>query len=180
MVKSPLCVIPLLLTLACSDSTPPQTPDLAAVGDLQSTTPDGAAADAAPSSTQLPPIGTAMELEQWLATGAYKAWACEQAAHAPRAGSGHTTNRICSNDLLSGSASGEFPVGSASVKELFSGSTIVGYAVGVRTTTGSAPAAWFWYERVNTSVYANGAGVSLCANCHSGAPRDNIFTQVRR
>ena len=54
----------------------------------------------------------------------------------------------------------------------------IGYAVGVRTKTGPADASWFWYERVNTTTYANGPGVPLCANCHRNAPRDFIYTQV--
>jgi hypothetical protein len=181
MSRPLIASLPLLVALACGTPSSEQSADLgSSPGDLAVALQD-AGADAATASAQLPPIGSAMELEQWLATGAYKQWACEKDPHAARAGSAHTANRICSNDLLSGSASGEFPVGAASVKELFDGGgQIVGYAVGVRTKTGAVDSAWFWYERVNTTTYANGAGVPLCANCHRGAPRDYIFTQVRR
>ena len=178
----------LLTALACGDASPTRGTDLANSSELGAAADFGGvvadlagAGDATMGSTQLPPIGTARELEQWLGTGAYKSWACEKDLHPARAGSAHAANRICSNDLLSGSASGEFPVNSASVKELYdSGGNIIGYAVGVRTMTGATDNAWFWYERVNTSVYANGVGVPLCANCHRGAPRDYTFTQVKR
>ena len=182
MSRHMIALVPLLVSLAC-DKPPEQDPnlaDLGSSGDLAATARD-AGSDAAPISSQLPPIGSATELEQWLATGAYKQWACEKDPHPARSGSAHVANRICSNDLLSGSASGEFPIGSASVKELYDGSgRITGYAVGVRTQAGALDGAWFWYERVGTTTYANGAGVPLCANCHRGAPRDYIFTQVRR
>lgn len=173
----PLCS--LLVSLACGPP-PEQSPDPADLGVVSDLAAGGGDA-ASPASPQLPPTRSAMELEQWLATGAYKQWACEKDAHAARSGSAHVTNRICSNDLLSGSASGEFPVGSATVKELFDGNgQIIGYAVGLRQKTGATDGAWFWYERVGSTTFANGEGVGLCANCHRGAPRDYIFTQVRR
>jgi len=187
-----LASVPLLATIACGSSTGSpdlgSTPDLAVAaadlavqGDLAGGADLRTSLDAMPGDSQLPPIDSAASLEKWLATGAYKAWACEKDRHAARPGSAHAANRICSNDLLSTSASGEYPVNSASVKELFDGGgTIIGYAVGVRTKTGPADASWFWYERVNTTTYANGAGVPLCANCHRNAPRDFIYTQVTR
>lgn len=180
----------LLVTIACGNPSGSQdlgggrdqavATDLSAAGDLASGGPDlGASLDAMASDPQLPPIDSAASLEKWLKDGAYKAWACEKDRHPARPGSAHSANRICSNDLLSKSASGEYPVNSVSVKELFdAGGTIVGYAVGVRIKTGPADASWFWYERVNTTTYANGPGVPLCANCHRNAPRDFIYTQV--
>lgn len=175
MQRHLLLGIPLLIHLACGRSQPSQGVDMAGPADLARPSADAAA------SAQLPPIGTASELEQWLMAGTYKSWACEKDRHPPRAGSAHAANRICSNDLLSGSASGEFPVGAASVKELYDGAgNLTGFAVGVRTTTGAVDGAWFWYERVGTTTYGNGSGVPLCAGCHRGAPRDYVFTQVTR
>ena len=147
---------------------------------------DGGSADAgggggdggSPGDDQTPPIGSAAELERWLAAGSYKGWPCEAAPHPARVGSAHSANRICNNRALSGSQSGDYPVGAASVKELFDGGgQVVGYAVGLRTRAGSG--AWFWYERVGATTYANSLDAGLCSGCHRGAPRDNIFTQVR-
>lgn len=191
--RAPLALLALLANSACGTPTGSQdlgggrdqavAADLAVGSDLASGggADLGAGLDAMPGDSQLPPIDSAASLEKWLMTGVYKAWACEKDRHPARPGSAHAANRICSNDLLSKSASGEYPVNSASVKELFdSGGTIIGYAVGVRTKTGPTDASWFWYERVNTTTYANGAGVPLCANCHRNAPRDFIYTQVTR
>jgi hypothetical protein len=131
--------------------------------------------------------------------GLYKSWKCESAPHDARAPSVHGKNRICSNALLSGSQSGEYSVGAASVKELYddAGSSIVGYAVQRRTTTGTTGAAWYWYERVpatsaaphdSAGVVADGFGTSgpalaICVGCHAMAGahggRDMVFTQVQ-
>lgn len=177
-----MMTLPLLAALACGESAPGSAPDLSGSGDLGTGAADLASApDALAGDPQLPPTSSAAALEQWLAGGAYKAWACEKDPHPARSGSAHTANRICNNDLLGGSAAGEYPVNSASVKELFDANNkIIGYAVGVRTKAGATDDAWYWYERINTSVYGNGNGASLCAGCHRGAPRDYIFTQVKR
>lgn len=188
MRMSLLASLPLLVVAACGNPAPMTSldmavnTDLAAGADLATSGRDmPASSDALVANPQLPPTTSAKELEDWLATGAYKAWACEKDPHPARPGSAHAANRICSNDLLSNSASGEYPVNSASVKELFNaGGAIIGYAVGVRLKAGATDDAWFWYERVNTTTYANGPGVALCANCHRNAPRDFIYTQVKR
>ena len=126
---------------------------------------------------QLPPQGHAA-LSGWLAAGHYLAWACEPAPHAARPPGAHGTNRICSNTLLSAADAGTYPIGAASVKELYRDSAIDGYAVGVKVTAGDDAASWYWYELIGTSVVADGVGRALCANCHADAPRDHVFTQV--
>ena len=189
MRMSLLASLPLLAVAACGDPAPMTPVDMAVSTDLAGGGPDlaGGGPDLAGGSvdmvttSQLPPTTSAKALEDWLATGAYKAWACEKDPHPARPGSAHAANRICNNDLLAGSTSGDYPVNSASVKELFNGGgTIIGYAVGVRLKAGTTDDVWFWYERVNTTTYANGPGVALCANCHRNAPRDFIYTQVKR
>ena len=184
-----LAPLPFLAVVACGNPAPMTPADMAVSVDLATSSPDLATSspdlatstpDAMMVDPQVPPTSSAMALEDWLKTGAYKAWACEAASHPARPGSAHAANRICSNMKLSTSTSGEYPVGSASVKELFNGAgAIIGYAVGLRLKTGPADDSWFWYERVNTTTYANGPGVALCANCHRNAPRDFIYTQVK-
>ena len=135
-------------------------------------------------SDQRPPVGTA-DLEAWLAAGSYKAWHCETAAHPARPPGAHGTNRVCSNDLLSASTSGDFPVGAASVKELYSGASVTGYTVAVRVAAGAGGDKWWWYERAGSGApFANGLGdsgspKSVCVSCHSGAARDFVYTQVK-
>src|ERR1700709_980734 len=48
---------------------------------------------------QTPPQGEAA-VTTWLATGDYKKWHCEAAAHDARTPSPHMVNRICNNDIL--------------------------------------------------------------------------------
>ncbi|MDP3231959.1 MAG: hypothetical protein Q8S33_00530 [Myxococcales bacterium] len=138
---------------------------------------------------QTPPMNTDPVISAWLAGGAYKAWKCEPAGHAPVGNSPHGRNRICNNTALSSTASGDYPVGAASVKELLvadGGTAIVGYAIGLKTVAGpSTGASWYWYLKGGDGmVKINGKGKAAnddgCSSCHkSAAPgRDFVFTQV--
>ena len=134
-----------------------------------------------PSASQLPPTG-ATALATWLAGGAYLDWHCEAAGHAARASSPHGRNRICNNDAIHDTASGAFPVGAASVKELLDdGDRVIGYAVYRKDAAGTDGASWYWYEDMNGQVVADGAGnagvpKTVCVDCHAHAERDFVFT----
>jgi hypothetical protein len=131
---------------------------------------------------QLPPRGFE-DVLTWLEAGHYLDWACEEAPHPARPGSGHGTNRICSNDLLSGAAegTGPYPVGAAAVKELLgSDGAIRLYAVYRKVTAGSGGDTWYWYEGHRGDVIANGEGDGTCTGCHARAPRDFVYTVVVR
>lgn len=150
----------------------------------------GAAADGGttPTAGELPPTGDAKALEAWLATGDYKSWSCEPAPHGSRSPSPHGTNRICSNTLVSrfqgATAPSPRPKGSAAVKELYTddGKTILGYAVEEKVADESAGGAgWYWYERMGTTVAADGLGndgtpKSICVGCHTAAGSDAAHT----
>jgi hypothetical protein len=141
------------------------------------TPPDAASEPPAEVDPQVPPQGAAA-LSAWLATGAYRAWACEPAPHAARPPGAHGMNRICSNAALSATASGAFPVGAATVKELYSGGQVTGYAVGRKLAAAGGAASWYWYERIGASTVADGVAVRLCSDCHATAAQDFIFTRV--
>ncbi len=145
---------------------------------------------------QTPPQGTDAVMTAWLATGNYKSagWRCESGGHEARSPSPHLRNRICNNTKLTQTATGVYPVGAASVKELLTldgGTEIIGYAVGLKLTAGaSTGAGWYWYEKMGQLV-ANGTGdkpgneTTLCTGCHQGAGsdaahsgRDFVYTQV--
>jgi hypothetical protein len=140
-------------------------------------------------------------IEPWLSQGSYKSWHCEAAAHASRSPSPHGMNRICSNNLLSAAGAGEYPVDSASVKELYdsAGQNIVGYAVYRHITAGTTGSNWYFYERVpqtsaaphdSNGIVADGVGSSgpaqtICVSCHQAAGSDAahsghdfVYTQV--
>ena len=128
---------------------------------------------------QQPPRGSA-DLMAWIEAGHYLAWSCEPDRHPPRAGSGHSANRICSNDLMAADAGdGPFAVGSAAVKEVFDGDAIAVYAVYRKVAAGEGGATWYWFEGNRDHIVANGEGDSTCTGCHGGAPRDFAFTVVR-
>ena len=152
---------------------------------------------------QNPPTSSAAAVEQWIASGVYKSWACEPASHDNRSPSPHGKNRICSNAKLSGAPdAGQYPVDSASVKELFdtAGTAVVGYAVYRHVSAGTTGDTWYWYERVplasaaphdDAGVVANGVGGTgpakdICVGCHQGAGsdvnhsgHDFVYTQVK-
>jgi hypothetical protein len=156
----------LVLVAACDASNP----GLA-------TTPDGAAPPGDASTSQVPPTGR-VALEAWLAAGHYLSWSCEPSAHPARPPGAHGNNRICSNAAIAGAIGGALPPGSASVKELYEGGTRIGYAVAIKQQADSAGGAgWYWFENFGGTIYADGAGVSLCTSCHEDAD-DFVFTRV--
>jgi hypothetical protein len=127
---------------------------------------------------QIPPRGSD-DLMTWIETGHYLAWSCETDVHPPRPGSAHGPNRICSNDaLVASTGDGQFPVGSAAVKEVYSGEALRLWAVYRKVDAGGGGASWYWFEGTRTDIAANGEGESGCTGCHSGAPRDFVFTVV--
>lgn len=124
------------------------------------------------ADAQTPPTGQAA-LDAWLATGVYKAWACESGPMNARPNGAHGRNRVCSNSVVKMNTGGEYAVGAASVKELFdSGSQVTGYAVSRHMKAGTTADTWYWYEKVSGSVVADGISVSLCNGCHSAAGTD--------
>jgi hypothetical protein len=159
---------------------------------------DGGSAGAQPmaATAQLPPTTQFNDVEAWLAQGAYKAWHCETAVHAARSPSPHGMNRICNNAKITAqpAGKGEYPVGAASVKELYdeTGATVIGYAVAVHVSPGADTSNWYWYERnpsVNAPAKSGSAGLvadgtgpnegvagtpteKICTGCHGAAGSD--------
>ncbi len=148
------------------------------------TTTDGTTSSSTGDETgvveELPPTESVEVLEAWLAGGAYKSWAVESSVHAstgPHGGNVRTyVNAIALASLAADNA--EHTQDSATVKELYGNSvdTIIGYAVALKTApTSEGGANWYWYERLNGTLYADGLGVGLCTGCHGGGA-DYILT----
>jgi hypothetical protein len=158
----------VLLAAGCASSPPS--------GDAAASSP-GSDAGAA-SSPEVPPQGQ-QALEAWLATGAYKGWHCE-AQISPSRGGAHGSDRICTNDLLHAAPAPPFPLGSASVAEMFDAQGRTnGYAVSVKVAAGSGDSTWYWYERAGSSPtsrpVADTIAHPVCADCHSQSPTDNVY-----
>jgi hypothetical protein len=151
--------VTLLTLVACSDPGP------ATLGDPL-------------DDPQVPPRGSA-DITTWIAEGYHLGWACEPAPHAGRSPSPHGRNRICSNDaLLASTGDGPYPVGAAAVKEIYDGERISLHAVYRKVVDGTGGDTWYWFEGSADEVIANGEGDGTCTGCHSGAPRDFVFTPV--
>jgi hypothetical protein len=119
-----------------------------------------------------------MAIRPWLQAGHYKSWKCEGSIMNARPNGAHGRNRVCSNALASAHGTGPYPVGAASVKEIYSGDMIADYAVSLKVKAGEGRDTWYWFEGS-----FDGVGVSLCAGCHERASdfqgRDNVYVQVR-
>lgn len=138
---------------------------------------------------QTPATASIAEIDAWLARGYYKQWRCQATPMNKRSPSAHTAKtRTCNNTVLLASAGpGEFPIGAASVKELYDGDgRLEGYAVSLRVRTGAGGENWFWFERNGSGdggVPAFGLGDqnnprNVCVGCHAAAPRDHLWTRV--
>jgi hypothetical protein len=144
--------ISMLLFCACTDHTNPYNDNL--------------------TDSQLPARG-GDATKAWIANGYYRQWHCEPAAHPGRPPSPHGSNRICSNDKLSAST-GPLPMGVASVKEIYTGSQISGYAVYRK----DEDEGWYWFESSGSKVTVADHNVDGCVSCHSHAPHELAFTIV--
>jgi hypothetical protein len=181
------------ILVACTTASSSPSNDLGQPPDAgASAGDDGASAGTA----QTPPMGAA-NIEAWLATGQYKQWHCEPAVHAARGPSVHTPfDRVCSNDVLSAAAaaggSAPWPSGAAEVKEIYMAmgdpTPTGGYAVSLKTSPDSASgASWYYYERFDGALFADGFGTGICVDCHATASptsmtsaiaHDYVFTPV--
>jgi len=140
----------------------------------------GESTDDSGAAQELPPIESAEVLEAWLVQGSYKTWAAETGVH-PSTGPHGGNVRTFVNDVALASLdaqNAEHPMDSATVKELYGNSMdeIIGYAVSLKTAPESqGGGTWYWYERVNATIYADDLGVGLCTGCHGGGA-DYILT----
>lgn len=69
-------------------------------------------------------------------------------------------------------------VGAMSVKELYSGGNVTGFAVGIKTQAGTAASSWTWFESYGLpSVAYFGPGDATCEGCHKNdGGRDRSLT----
>jgi hypothetical protein len=129
---------------------------------------------------QSPAVGSKADIEAWFASGAYLKWKCEAAGTGAGRDDTHGPNRVCSNDILSASSTGAFPVGAANVKELReSNGAVRGYAFMLKVKPGNGTGNWYWYEKIGSRTVANAVADSSCTGCHNDAPRDGVRIRVQ-
>jgi hypothetical protein len=140
-----------------------------------------ATATPTPSPTPSPsPTAPAVEvptelaaLEAWLQAGNYLAWPAEPEIHPANGQSAHPSSvRVFVNDALLASLEdglAAHPAGAASVKEIYDqDESFRGWAVMVKLDADSdGGQGWYWYERVDSFLFANGRGARICTPCHS-------------
>lgn len=171
----------LLLAAACgSDPMPARDSGSAPSADAGPDPASDAAdqVDAAPGQA-VPTDADA--LFAYLSAGDYRDFAAEADIH-PSSGP-HGAVRTYFNELLVTSleaGAATHPTGAASIKELYDGGTLTGWAVAVKTDADSAGGdGWYWYEVLDTAPgtepIADGNGVGLCAGCHEDGA-DFIFS----
>jgi hypothetical protein len=133
-----------------------------------------------PGDSETPATGSSQLVADWLASGAYRKWRCEPEAHEARSPSPHGKNRVCNNRKIAEHGAGEFPVGSASVKEVFDDlGALHSYAIELKTSAGASQA-WIWYMQKGTNVLVNARGnqpeAADCNACHLAAGSDKAHS----
>src|SRR5689334_20427411 len=101
---------------------------------------DGADGDGSAFDPQRPPTTGPADMTAWLEAGFYRSWHCQPLPNPFVMPSIHRPiNRVCTNDILHNAAAtdagSEWPVGAASVKEIYDadgGTTIAGYSVQIK------------------------------------------------
>ena len=159
----------------------------------------GGTAQPAPDP-QLPPTAGYDQIEPWFRAGFYQQWHCEPDVHEGRSPVPPGKTRICSNELLSAAGAGDYPVGAASLRELYdaAGANVVGFSVQRKVAAGNSAAAWYWYDRVPLDsglahdprgVAVDGTGDTVavqetCTACHlqagAGWSRSGTTSSTRR
>lgn len=114
-------------------------------------------------------------VDDWIRAEHYQAWACQEIRE-PAGPSVHGRVRVCANALAATHGAGEFPVGAATVKELYDATDVlVGVTLAAHTRAGATSDTWFWFERRGDEITADGwfgARVEACVMCHEAAGRD--------
>ena len=166
-----LSLLALALTACSSDDGPSSAADA-------STAPQ---ADGQVAAGDVPT--DADTLFAFLQRGDYRSYLGEPAVHASAGPHGGGV-RTYFHPKLEASLRAEestHPVGAATVKELYTGGELSGWAVMVKTGSGNSGADWYFYEVFSVTdgsrPVADGNGLSGCAGCHSSG-QDHILTDL--
>lgn len=148
----------------------------------------GSDSGADPNATMIP-VGNAGTMiaatkegiNAFLATNEHRAWIKEPAPH-ESSGPHGMVQSFFNDKYRAARQSGTYPmpVGATSVKELFDGTTLDGWAVGIKTKAGDGADTWTWYESFVSDlpeVKYFGVANPTCEGCHvGGADKDRSLT----
>lgn len=136
-----------------------------------------AASWATESFAEVPLGGQA--LQDWLEAGQYRLWLGESKVHASQGPHFGKVRAYLNPALFDSLNSGkkDHPKGAVAVKELYGdGDKVLGWSVAIKTdATSAAGANWYWYEKFEARVVADGKGILLCRSCHLTG-RDYVLT----
>jgi len=124
----------------------------------------------------LPPTDSA-ELLIWLQNGEYEWWPSDSVheSNGPHFGQVQTFFNPALHDSFEADDAAH-PAGAATVKRLLGGGNATGWSVAVKTQDDSDGGnGWYWYEYYEGNTFADGNGIGLCTNCHSGG-KDYVLT----
>lgn len=116
---------------------------------------------------------SAAAMNAFLQKKEYSTWAKESAPHKSTGPHGGMVLTYLNPKLDASlkAAAAEHPVGSASVKEFYTGGNLSGWAAYVKTQAASdGGKGWYWYEVFDTAPGATsieGQGAGTCTGCHS-------------
>jgi hypothetical protein len=100
----------------------------------------------------------------------YLGWAKEPAVRDAIRSHGGRARSYFNKKYLEARQKDAYPMqlGAMAVKELYSGDSVTGYAVGIKTRSGAGAETWTWYETVGLpEVKYFGVANPTCEGCHS-------------
>ena len=170
LAKTGIAIGVLIFSLGCSSSDD-SGDGTGGPGPMTGKAPDASLFDAFQKDAPPAVPSNSADLFQYLQAKDYGSLASESGKHASPV---HGSVQTYFNDKLFESFTNSnttHPVGSATIKELYSGNTVTGWAVAVKVSTSAGNGDdWYWYENFSTTTnnpVANGTGLAGCAGCHS-------------
>lgn len=106
----------------------------------------------------------------YISTGDYLAWGKEPAIRDTVRAHGSKARTYFNRKYLMARRGDVYPmpIGAMAIKELYNGTTLYGYSVGVKNRSGSGAETWTWYETTGLpTVQYYGVANPICEGCHS-------------
>lgn len=106
----------------------------------------------------------------YLKSGDYLTWGKEPAIRDTVRAHGNQARSYFNSKYLLARRNDIYPmaIGAMAVKELYNGTSLYGYSVGIKTRSGAGADTWTWYETTGLpTVQYYGIANPICEGCHS-------------